>query len=114
MTNLIAVCGLDCAACPAYTATQADDDKLRAQTAAEWTKTFKHEFKAQDINCDGCTPEGRHVGYCGICEIRKCGTGRKLKTCAECADYACAKLTDFLKMVPEAKQTLEARRASKR
>ncbi len=114
MTRLIAMCGMDCAACAAYEATQADDNALRAKTAADWTTMFKHEFKPEDINCDGCTSEGRHVGYCGMCEIRACGLGRKLTTCASCPDYACDKLEGFLKNVPPgARENLEALRAAK-
>lgn len=38
MTRMIAFCGLDCARCGAYLATQADDDELRAATAREWSE----------------------------------------------------------------------------
>ena len=112
MARMLAMCGLDCGECKAYKATEANDDALRAATAAEWTKSFKHEFKPADIDCDGCLSNGRHIGYCGMCEARKCGTGRRVATCAECPDYACERLTAFFKMAPEAQKNLEARRAA--
>lgn len=114
MARLIAMCGLDCAACSAYKATQADDDSLRARTAAEWTEMFKHEFKRGDINCDGCTSEGRHVGYCGMCEVRTCGLQHSVKTCADCTDYACDRLQQHFKMMPpDARKNLEALRVGR-
>jgi hypothetical protein len=110
--KLIAVCGIDCAVCPARKATLANDDALRAKTAAEWSEMFKSDIKPADINCRGCnSAEGPWFSYCaGMCEIRKCGLGRALATCAECPDYACDKLTAFFKTVPDAKANLEARR----
>ena len=113
MAKLIAACGIDCSVCPALKATLADDDALRAKTATEWSEMFKSDIKPADINCRGCTSaEGPHFSYCaGMCEIRKCARGRSLKTCAECADYACDRLTAFFKTVPDARANLEARRA---
>ena len=37
MTTMLGFCGLDCAHCGAFLATQADDDELRAATASEWS-----------------------------------------------------------------------------
>ncbi len=111
MKQLLGVCGIDCAACNARIATLTNDDTLRARTAAEWSKLFGHNFKPEEINCAGCNADGRHVYYCdAMCEIRKCGRDRKDLTCAECGDFACAKLTAFLKQVPEAEKNLKARR----
>ena len=64
-----------------------------------------------DIDCVGCTHEGRHTPYCeGGCEIRKCAAGRAVTTCAECAAYGCENLAGFLAVVPDAKANLGARR----
>ena len=38
MNKLIAACGLDCAACPAYIASATNDEELRKKTAAEWSR----------------------------------------------------------------------------
>jgi len=108
MDDMIAYCGLTCTGCPAYVAARTDDDDLRKKTAEEWSKQFKAEIKPEDINCDGCiVTDGRHIGYCAMCEIRKCGLEREVENCAHCADYACEKLTAFLEQVPAARKKLD-------
>ena len=108
MEKMLGMCGIDCAKCPAYEATQKDDDALREKTAAEWSKMFHADIKPENINCDGCTSGSKHFGYCDSCQIRICGTGKDLNTCAECSDYSCSILTEFHAMVPEAKAALDA------
>lgn len=115
MSRIIAYCGLVCDECPAYLATQADDDAERAKIAAEWAKAFGGELKKEEINCDGCLgAEGRKIGYCGMCEIRACAVERSLDNCAHCSDYACELLQGFLKGAPVAKEILEAERDRQR
>jgi hypothetical protein len=114
MPEMLAYCGVDCAACPALIATRTDDAALRAKTAAEWSKSFGHDFKPEEVNCTGCpTAAGPHIGYCSICEIRKCAAARKLQNCALCPDYACAMLAGFHKNAHEAKARLDAIRAQR-
>ncbi len=104
----LAVCGLDCATCPAFVAHQTNDQALRVKTAAEWSKQFKAEFKPEDINCVGCLKrKGVHFGHCNDCEIRKCGLARKVNNCALCPDYPCEKIAKFTANVPPAKANLE-------
>lgn len=110
MPELLAYCGIDCGACPALIATRTNDDALRRKIAAEWSQSFGHDLKPEQINCTGCTSEGAHINYCAMCEIRKCARGRQLANCALCADYGCATLAGFLKNAPEAKARLEALR----
>lgn len=106
--KIVAKCGLACSACPAYIATQANDDALRAETAQKWSQMFKADIKPGDINCDGCQSESpRLFSYCSACEIRKCARARQAATCAACPDYSCKKLDDFLAQVPEARAALE-------
>jgi len=105
---IIAYCGLQCSDCPAYIATQKNDDALRAETAKKWSEMFKSDIKAADINCDGCpTGSQRLFSYCATCEIRKCARGKKLATCASCPEYSCQKLDEFLAQAPEARKVLE-------
>lgn len=107
MDKMIAFCGLTCTECPAFIATQKDDDQEREKVAKLWSKEYHSDIKPEDINCDGCVVEsGRLVNYCKVCEIRKCGLGKGLKNCAYCDDYVCEKLTRFFEMAPEAKTTL--------
>ncbi len=108
MTRIIARCGLICTDCPAYQATQADDDRLRAETAAKWSKEFGGTFQPEEINCDGCLSTGERVfRYCKECAIRLCGGERALENCGLCQDYACEKLTNFFAQAPAAKVTLD-------
>jgi len=116
MPEMIACCGIDCDTCEAQIATKTNDEALRRKTAVEWSKSFGHDFKPEEINCTGCTTEaGPHVAYCeSMCEIRKCAQERKASTCADCGDYSCKTLSDFQKNVPEAKARLESVRAKRK
>lgn len=110
MEQMIAYCGIDCYACPAYKATQNNNDDERAKVAAFWSKLFHSEIKAKDINCDGCLSKGGKLfGHCLQCEIRSCGEKRSVKNCAYCNDYACEKLTNLWKIlpIPSSKENLD-------
>ena len=112
MTELIAVCGLHCNECGAYIATRDNDDAKRAETAQQWSELYGAEIKPADVNCSGCTSEGGvHFHYCTVCEIRRCGLDRGVANCAHCEDYACEKLTEFFKMAPECRTSLDRIRA---
>jgi hypothetical protein len=111
MNTIIAYCGLDCFACPAYLATKANNRAALERTAAQWREQFNtSQITADSILCDGCPADigGRLSGYCATCEIRACAIERGVSTCAHCADYACAKLEGFLAQAPEARKTLDA------
>ena len=115
MDRMVAFCGLICTECPAFLATQKDDDEERKKVAEMWTKEYGADIKAEDVNCDGCLiTDGRHINYCSICEIRKCGLGKGVQNCAYCPDYACEKLEKFFDMASKAKDTLEEIRQSGR
>ncbi len=108
MEKMIAFCGITCTNCGAFIATQKNDDEKRREVAEAWSKAFGHEIKPEEINCDGClTKDGRHINYCSVCEIRRCGTEKEVENCAHCIDYACEKLTKFFEQASEAKETLE-------
>ncbi len=108
MGKLISFCGLDCSACPAYIARQADDPELRRKTAATWSRIYDAEIKPEDVFCDGCASDGSVLfGHCQVCRIRECGRSLKLETCAHCPEYPCGRLEEFLAMVPEAKKVLD-------
>ena len=111
MAKMTAFCGLDCARCEGYLATQADDDGQRAEVAREWSARYGADIKPEHINCDGCRSGGREVYYCAdVCEIRKCGVGRGVDNCAGCDEYACEKLEAFFQAAPEARAALDALR----
>ncbi|MBD3285511.1 DUF3795 domain-containing protein [candidate division WOR-3 bacterium] len=112
MAKIIAYCGINCAECPAYLAHKNDDDELRAVTAEKWSKAYNSDIKPEYVNCDGCTMEGRHVGYCSKCGVRKCASAKGAQNCAHCPDYPCETLEAFLKMAPRVKENLEEIRAN--
>ena len=78
MASLIAFCGVSCDQCPAYVATQADDDQMLAEVLAEWRAFFQApHLTLEDIVCDGCRTEGGRLnGYCRQCAIRPCAVAR--------------------------------------
>ncbi len=113
--EMIAFCGISCTKCPAYIATQKNDDQLRAETAKNWSELFKASIKPEDINCDGCVADSERLfSQVSVCEIRKCAKNKNLKNCADCAEYPCQKLAELFSFVPEAKATLEEIRKKNR
>ena len=114
MQEIVAYCGLVCTECPTYEATRKNDSKARAKIAEEWSRQYKHTFKPEDINCDGCLADGkRQIGYCRVCEIRKCGMNRRVLNCGYCVEYPCDKLSTVHTHAPKAKEKLEAIRNKK-
>ena len=55
--KMIAYCGVVCNDCPAYIATQANDEKMAKKTAEEWSKAYNADIKVDDVWCDGCLVE---------------------------------------------------------
>jgi len=113
--KILAMCGLDCAACPAFIAHKTDDQALRVKTAAEWSKQFGVQMQPEAVNCVGCLKtKGPQIGHCAECEIRKCGLAKKVKNCGLCPDYPCDKISKFIANVPPAEANLdEVRRTRK-
>jgi Protein of unknown function (DUF3795) len=109
MQKMTAYCGLVCTNCPTYLATRADDDAARENTVALYEKKFGLKLKPEDINCDGClSAGGRLIGYCQVCEIRKCGIEKKMDSCAICNEQPCEKLERFHEFSPDAKAGFDA------
>jgi hypothetical protein len=107
MSEMIAYCGLNCAECNAFKATQTKDYEMKKRLAKKWTEGLKVEFKPEDIDCDGCMSD-KISGWCRkICKIRPCAEEKKAKTCALCDEYACERLKEFLSQEPEAKRNLD-------
>lgn len=114
MSEMIAYCGLDCADCKAFKATQMKDTEQKRQMAKRWTEGLKVEFTPEDIDCKGCKSDVLS-GWCRkICKIRPCAEERKIETCAHCSDYQCGKLKEFLSDEPVAKENLEKMRKTLR
>jgi len=111
MERIISFCGLICSECPAYIATQKDDNAERRKVAEMWSKEFNAEMSPEDINCDGCISDERVFHHCNVCEIRLCGKEKGIANCAFCDAYACEKLTGFFEVVPDAKKVLDGIRS---
>jgi len=109
--TMIGACGLDCAECEAYKATQANDLLMLEAVVEKWTKEYNAPGLTTDnIQCDGCMVEGKKNGHCHECKMRLCAIERGLPNCAACPEYACEELAAFFQMVPEARANLDALR----
>jgi hypothetical protein len=109
MKPMIAYCGLVCSECPTYLATQNDDDMARVKTAAFLSEKYGLNFKAEDINCDGCLSSGeRLIGYCNTCDVRKCAIAKSVENCSVCNVRPCEKLNKFHEFSPDAKASFES------
>jgi hypothetical protein len=107
MEDRIAFCGINCSGCPAFVATQKDDDKEKAKVAARWS-TPKYPFAADDVHCDGCLiPDGRLMSFCGDCDVRQCALDRRVGSCAHCDEYPCDRLDKVHAQDPAARAALD-------
>ncbi len=91
----IAYCGINCSTCPAYVATQKEQESVRVKIAELWSDK-DHHYDASEITCKGChEPWGKKFRHCQECKVRACAREKLYATCAECADYPCNKLEDL-------------------
>ena len=110
MENIISYCGINCANCPTYLATQKEDDELRRQVQKNYKNNFKMDIKLEDVNCDGCNSDEKVFFFCSTCRVRKCAREKNYENCAYCEEYICRKLNGLYKVLPpdyKAKETLE-------
>lgn len=107
MEKFLGKCGLNCSTCDAYIATQTDDHEMRVRLAEAWSKEYHSDIKPEDIRCDGCnSTSDRKLGYCGMCEIRACGTEHQVEHCGQCSDFQCEKISKFFDMAAVAKENI--------
>lgn len=112
--KMISACGLDCAQCESYKATQANDQAAIAVLVEKWRKEYDSPgISAENILCDGCLGGKRTLGYCRECKIRACVFDRGLKNCASCPEFGCEMTKAFWERAPQARTNLEALRAGK-
>lgn len=105
-----APCGLDCAACEAYQATQAGDAAAQRRVVDQWREQYHApDMPIEAATCDGCASDGRHGGYTPMCPVRACARQRQMPTCAHCGEYsACSTLSAFLDQAACLREKLEA------
>ncbi len=89
MKTQFAPCGIDCSVCDAYIATQSQDSALKQKLVDGYKENMGKDITFAELDCDGCPSEGRHIGFCTVCGIRKCAFDKGYATCAECADFPC-------------------------
>jgi len=111
MDEIIAYCGLDCAKCEAFLATQKNDRAELERVAQKWSEGDK-KLTAEDVTCDGCFGERISKYARTACAIRACGAESKVKNCAYCDEYKCEKIAKFHQNAPTAAQKLDAIRSS--
>ena len=83
MATLIAACGLDCALCDSYLATQANDLLALEAVVEKWSQEYHATgLTVENIQCDGCMTEGRKMGHCSKCKIRIYAIERDFTNCS--------------------------------
>lgn len=113
MTEIIAMCGLVCSACPAYLATRTNNQTELERVAALWREEYNApHITVESVICDGCLEGDRKCSHCAECGIRACGIEHGVLTCAHCPEYSCERLEGFFEYVPDARATLERVRRS--
>lgn len=101
MEKMIAFCGIICTECPAYLATQNNDEIKRKEVAAQWSSD-KYPLKPEDVNCYGCLATDKDLmAFCADCKVRQCGQQKKVKNCAYCEEYICDKLNKLWTIIGE-------------
>lgn len=110
MKKLIAYCGLDCEKCQARLATINNDNALREEVAALWTKLNGVEITAQMINCEGCRVNGVKTPYCDVlCPIRQCALTKNVEHCGRCLEIeTCSKVALITSNNLDAKNNLKS------
>ena len=107
--QLLSYCGIDCAACPAYVATQANDIEKLTTLAGVW---FDGATDHTIVLCDGCKSDGRIMQWCAACPTRACTIECELENCAYCDNFGCEKLLKVFEMSADAKTNLDRIRAT--
>lgn len=83
---MLAYCGIDCSACPAYKGTVQGDLSLLEEAA----RTFADgACEVKDWVCLGCPPADQQflAKYCESCGVRRCAVERGVQNCAACDDF---------------------------
>lgn len=114
MPKLIAPCGNDCQNCAAYKATKTKNPVLFKNIQDDYKKRFDKVVPIEDLACEGCLNDGKHLGFCFVCKIRICAIGKGYATCAECADFPCQKGSFIWTDTSVSKANLEALQISKK
>ncbi|PKN75477.1 MAG: hypothetical protein CVU49_04245 [Candidatus Cloacimonetes bacterium HGW-Cloacimonetes-2] len=91
MNKSVSPCGIVCADCEAYIATQTNDTALFEKLSEAYRLNMGKEISVDDLHCSGCSSEGQKISFCDMCEIRACCRERGYINCSECSEFPCAK-----------------------
>lgn len=91
--DIIAVCGLNCSECDVYRA-PSDPDAMKR--LLDWlNKDRPGRVKPEQVRCGGCLGD-RETHWSGDCHILRCAVDDKsLKSCSQCDEFACDRLTKW-------------------
>ena len=112
MPKMIAVCGIDCEACPLY---RASFDPEAAQSLVGWfrgegwlpAKGGAREIMEGAPYCLGCRSD-RTKHWSANCGLLTCCVDEKgLDSCHECDAFACEQLTAWAQKAPKYARALE-------
>ncbi len=110
--DIVSCCGIMCGECPVYIATERNDDSIRKYLAMQYTQSGA-AFYPKDINCQGCRSlSADHNKFGKACEIRRCCKEKKVKICAECTEYPCAKIEELVPSDCEHRERLDEMNAA--
>ena len=59
--RVVGFCGIVCSDCPVFKATLNNDDEERKRVAELFTKQYGREYKAEDVNCNGCISKSQQI-----------------------------------------------------
>jgi hypothetical protein len=91
--EMLAPCGIDCSVCNIYRAQS--DPQILQRLLAWFRDERKKELKPEQIRCGGCLGD-RAIHWSGDCAILKCAVDQHgLKSCSECGEFPCEKLTSW-------------------
>lgn len=89
--DTLSYCCLECneEKCKLFRATKNNDSELKAEVAKEWFANANPPVDPEKLFCYGCKTEDKPKNdMIQKCDVRKCATEKKVKTCAQCADLA--------------------------
>ena len=90
--NLAAACGLYCAACSWFLATQEAPERLKRLADQQ-------NWPMEESGCYGCR-SAKRLPYCGNCKMSACTKKQGIDFCSECAEYPCQDLKQFQSAMP--------------
>jgi hypothetical protein len=100
---MISYCGINCAACPAYTLPRLGE-RLHMKGLFQWL--LKRGMRLRGLHppegeviCDGCIAiDARCLKPCLDCAVRCCAMETGVVNCAHCAKFGCERLRGVWKI----------------